>query len=467
MAVTDRDTPVTIGRLFADKYRIDGLLGNGGMGTVFAATHLQLETRVAIKLLRADMSRTETAAPRLLREARATAKIDSDNVARILDIGTVEWGGLYIVMEYLEGEDLAVLLRKQPLWSPSEAAAVLLQACEGVRAAHALGIIHRDLKPSNLFVTKDASGARRIKVLDFGVSKLVDPITGSPVVSRGGGQLTRPDSMLGSPVYMSPEQLTDPRAVDVRTDIWSLGVILFEMLAGRPPFQAKDLPELCTLILHERAPLLRSLRPDLPPELEAIVDRCLKRIPAERYADVGALVKDLSPFTRPVDAPSPSAPSPPRSSAPGLPLPSVAARRWIAVAAGLLLLLGLAGIVGRLRRAPPPAAALIEAPAKDAGTTMALPLPPTVQSCSTCIGASCAREYKACQSNRACRRLLVTYNACVRKGAHPLAADCWERVGTKSILPAKRLVSCVIGRAGGSPAVPGKCASACSGSILD
>ncbi|HEY2901560.1 MAG TPA: serine/threonine-protein kinase [Polyangia bacterium] len=457
--MTDRDTPVTIGRLFADKYRVDGLLGNGGMGMVFAATHLQLETRVAIKLLRTDMSRTETATARLLREARATARINSENVARVLDIGTVDWGGLYIVMEYLEGQDLAALMQKQPLWSPSEAVGVMLQACEGVRAAHALGIIHRDLKPSNLFVTNDASGARRIKVLDFGVSKLVDPITGSPVVSRGGaGPLTRPDSMLGSPVYMSPEQLNDPRAVNVQTDIWSLGVILFELLAGRPPFQAKALPELCTLILHENAPPLRSLRPDLPSALEAILEKCLKRTAAERYATVGALMKDLAPFAAPADAP-------PMSPSPSLP---VGPRRWIAVAVGLLLILGLAGLVARLRRAAPAATALTEALIKDAATTSIVIVPTVaVQSCSTCVGANCAKEYKACQTNRACRRTLAAYNACVQTAANPPAAGCWGKLETNRGLAAQRLASCVVGHAGSASGVPGKCASACNSSTLN
>ncbi|MEA2696818.1 MAG: eukaryotic-like serine/threonine-protein kinase [Myxococcales bacterium] len=297
--MTERETPVTIGRLFADKYRVDGLLGNGGMGMVFAATHLQLETRVAIKLLHAELSSTETAKTRLLREARATAKIKSANVARVLDVGTVEWGGLFIVMEYLDGEDLAAFLQKQPRLSPAQAVGFLLQACDGVRAAHALGIIHRDLKPSNLFVTKDASGAVIIKVLDFGLSKLVDPSTGSPVVTRGGAQLTRPDSMIGSPAYMSPEQLKDPRAVDGRTDIWSLGVILFEMLSGARPFEAKTLPELCPLILSGQPRSLRELRPELPAELVAIVERCLQRDPAQRYRDVGALEKDLARFGPP------------------------------------------------------------------------------------------------------------------------------------------------------------------------
>jgi serine/threonine protein kinase len=461
MAVIDRATPVTIGRLFADKYRVDGVLGNGGMGMVFAATHLQLETRVAIKLLRADLSRTQTATARLLREARATAKINSDNVARVLDIGTVDWGGLYIVMEYLEGEDLAAILRKQPRRPPPEAVGYLLQACEGVRAAHARGIIHRDLKPSNLFVTKDSSGAPRIKVLDFGFSKLVDPTTGRPIVTRGG-QLTRPDSMIGSPVYMSPEQLIDPSTVDMRTDVWSLGVILFELLAGRPPFQAKALPELCNLILNEQAPPLLSLRSDLPPELGAIAERCLGRTPAERYKNVAALAKDLALFASPGHASPPPRPRTPQSSS-----PHAVSRRWAAVAASVVLALALAAGVGLHRRAPRVTAALTDAPAEQTGTPTPLKRPAVVvQSCSACVGASCAQEYKACRANRDCRRVLAAYNACVQRAAHPPGAGCAPKLGGNRSLAAQQLTGCVFARVGGPSVVPGKCASACNGGIL-
>src|SRR5258708_3536249 len=249
-------TPITIGRVFADKYQIDGLLGNGGMGIVLVATHLQLHTKVAIKLLRAEMQGTGTATERLLREARATARINSKNVARILDVSSSEWGGPYIVIEYLEGMDLGAYLRANQRLPVSEAVGYLLQACEGIRAAHALGIIHRDLKPSNLFRTKDESGAPLIKVLDFGISKQLEGEGDRPYEAA----LTRTDSMMGSPVYMPPEQLRDPRSVDLRSDIWSLGTILFELLSGRLPFQATTLPQLCTQILHENPESLRQYR---------------------------------------------------------------------------------------------------------------------------------------------------------------------------------------------------------------
>jgi serine/threonine-protein kinase len=207
-------------------------------------------------------------------------------------------------------------------------------------------------------------------VLDFGFSKLVDPTTGSPIVTRGGAQLTRPDSLIGSPNYMSPEQLTDPRAVNIRTDIWSLGVILFEMLTGQRPFEGKTLPELCSLILNEKPRSIRELRPDLAQGLEAIVDRCLKRLPTQRYADVGALMKDLAPFAPPVSVAGVplSAPSPQPAARP-------AWRRWIVAAVGLLLALALAATVSHQRRTSPVVPALAATVTKDAGTAAATTAP--------------------------------------------------------------------------------------------
>ena len=466
MEVSDRDTPVTIGRVFADKYRVDGLLGNGAMGVVFAATHLQLETRVAIKLLRADMFDTHIGTARLLREARATARIKSENVARILDTGTVDRVGLYVVMEHLEGSDLAALMQKSPGWSPAEVVALLLQACEGVRAAHALGIIHRDLKPSNLFVTRDPSGAPHLKVLDFGLSKLVDPKSGSPVLTRGGAQLTRPDSQIGSPIYASPEQLLDPRTVDTRTDIWSLGVILFEMLTGHPPFEAKTLPELCALILNQKPPPLRALRPGLPPGLEAIVERCLQRLPAQRYATVDALVNDLTPFTTPAPVPAsePVAPTGPPSPPPS-PLLSLVARpvlpRWIVATASLFLALALVVALGRNRAATPPPVAPVQPRLPDAGMPSLAPPPPVAaQSCSACLAANCPKEYTSCMSTRACRFALAGYDACVQPAADAAPADCARMLRTRN--PAgRRLTRCMLGRQGDAAGGRGKCANVC------
>jgi len=465
MTVSDRDTPVTIGRVFADRYRVDGLLGNGGMGVVFAATHLQLETRVAIKLLRPEVSGTRTASARLLREARATARIKSENVARILDTGALDGVGLYIVMEYLEGADLAALMQKPPGWSPSEVVALLLQACEGVRAAHELGIIHRDLKPSNLFVTRNPSGAPHVKVLDFGLSKLVDPKTGSPIVTRAGNQLTSPDSRIGSPVYMSPEQLTDPRAVDIRTDIWSLGVILFEMLTGHAPFEAKTLPELCRLILHEKPRSVRELRPDLSPGLGSIIERCLQRLPNDRYASVGGLMKDLAPFTTPGPVQAPEPPAPP-APAPAPPPPLAARpafRRWIAATGGgLLLALALAIAIGRHRGATAVTVAPAQPRPADAGTASVAP-PPAVaaQTCSACLAANCAKEYKSCLSTRACRFAIAGYDACVQPDADAPPADCAKMLGTSRNPAARRLIKCMLAHRDDAAAPRGKCATVC------
>jgi hypothetical protein len=443
--------------VFADKYRVDGLLGNGGMGIVFAATHLQLETRVAIKLLRAELTKSsQTASARLLREARATAKIKSDYVARVLDIGMVEWGGLFIVMEHLDGMDLEAFIRTQPRLAVGEAVGYLMQACEGVRAAHALGIIHRDLKPSNLFLAKEVSGAPRIKVLDFGVSKLIN--APSDVGSTAGG-LTGTNSMLGSPVYMSPEQLTDPRSVDVRADIWSLGMILFELLTGRRAFEASTMPQLGTLILHGKPESVRTFRPELPAGLAAIIDRCLQRDPADRYSSVRALMGDLAKF-----APQ-STVELTRDVQPAAPHRSI---RWPAVAAmagGLLLAFMLFALAARIRHTTREVSRPVVAETHDAGAVSAAPTV-AAPTCGSCVARNCSSEYQACQSSRACRQALAAYNGCVDRATDPLAAACTERLGTARDLATRRLSGCVFARVGGPTVVSGKCVDSCSRSAI-
>ncbi len=276
----------------AGKYRIDHVLGTGGMGVVVAATHLQLQSRVAIKFLSPDAVRSDASAARLLREARASANIKSDHVARVIDVGTLETGAPYIVMEHLEGMNLAALLRQRERLPVGEAATYVLQACDGIAHAHALGIVHRDLKPSNLFVTRRANGSSSVKVLDFGLSKVTEPGGHLPADAH----LTSTTDVIGSPVYMSPEQLRSTRDVDARTDIWALGTILFELIAGQPPFRARTLPQLCMLILHSKARSLREVCPDVPPALEAVVRRCLEKDPSKRFDSVRELVQALAPF---------------------------------------------------------------------------------------------------------------------------------------------------------------------------
>ncbi|MFS8068038.1 MAG: serine/threonine-protein kinase, partial [Byssovorax sp.] len=208
------------GELIAGKYRVDRVLGAGGMGTVFAATHVVLGQRVAIKRMHPERIGRHNAGPRFLREARAAARLRSQHVARVIDVGVLEDGAPFIVMEHLDGEDLAALVDRRGALPVAEAVEYVLQAAEAIAEAHAAGIVHRDLKPENLFLSFDLAGAPCIKVLDFGISKLL----GDELA------LTRAAVAVGTPLYMSPEQMVSSRDVDSRTDLWSLGVVLYELV---------------------------------------------------------------------------------------------------------------------------------------------------------------------------------------------------------------------------------------------
>jgi eukaryotic-like serine/threonine-protein kinase len=286
--------PYPPGTVLAGKYRVERLLGEGGMGWVVVATHLQLEQRVAVKFLHASHARdTSEAVPRFLREARAAARIQSEHVARVSDFGTLDNGAPYLVMEYLEGEDLESLLRTRGALPADLVVDYAMQACEGLGEAHAAGIVHRDLKPANLFLAKRSDGSVRVKLLDFGISKLAAP-AGAPEVA-----MTSTQALMGSPLYMAPEQMRSSKKVDGRADIWSMGVILYEMLAGRPPFDGETLPVVCARILAEPPTPLRSVQSNVPPALEAVVMRCLEKEPQQRFYDVAALARALAPFGTP------------------------------------------------------------------------------------------------------------------------------------------------------------------------
>jgi len=282
--------PVREGDLLAGKYRIERVLGVGGMGVVVAARHEELGQLVAIKFVRDQALGNAEAVERFLREARAAVRLKSEHVARVLDVGKLESGAPYMVMEFLEGNDLAQVLVSDGPLPLVKAVTLVLQACEAVAEAHAAGIVHRDLKPQNLFLTRTVGGSPKLKVLDFGVSKA----TG--LTSDGRGALTRTSAMLGSPLYMAPEQMRSSRDVDSRVDIWALGVVLFELLTGRWPFEAESMPELCLKVVAEPPQSLAARRPDVPTGLVAIVERCLEKEPAKRFSNAAELAHALEPF---------------------------------------------------------------------------------------------------------------------------------------------------------------------------
>ena len=283
--------PVREGDILSGKFKVERVLGQGGMGVVVAARNIALDQVVALKFMLPQAMANAEAKERFMREARAVARLKSEHVTRVLDVGTLDDGAPYIVMELLEGRDVATLLEHGPL-PIGEAVGIILQACDALAEAHALGIVHRDLKPRNLFLTTDVEGTPIVKVLDFGISKDLGDGSNANTPSA----LTGTAMMLGSPHYMSPEQLKSSRDVDARADIWSLGVILYELLAGQPPFGAPSVAELCVVVLSEKAPPLQAKRPDVPPELEAIVTKCLEKQPGDRYRSVGDLATALEPF---------------------------------------------------------------------------------------------------------------------------------------------------------------------------
>jgi serine/threonine protein kinase len=285
-------SPVKIGQIINGKYRIERQIGRGGMGIVLAATHLQLEHLVAIKVMRRDLVVDDKALDRLLMEARSAARIRSEHVARVLDVGTLDVGlpgegSPFIVMEYLEGENLADLLDREGALDVGQAASFLMQCCLALAEVHVAEMVHRDLKPGNLFIARLPDGSPTVKIVDFGISKHI----GS---ARDHAATTSPQ-VLGSPFYMSPEQMR-AESVDERSDIWGLGAILFEMLTGRPPFMGDTLPEVYSAVLNDAPPAVDSLRQGVPGGLDDVVQRCLEKDPAQRFCDVADLAEALAPY---------------------------------------------------------------------------------------------------------------------------------------------------------------------------
>jgi serine/threonine-protein kinase len=279
------------GEVVSAKYRVERVLGAGGMGVVLAAQHLELGQPVAIKFLNAQYAHHTEVVARFLREARAAAAVRSEHVAKVLDVARTEAGVPYIVMEHLDGADLDQVVRARGPLPVADAVDYLLQACEAVAEAHAARIVHRDLKPGNLFLTRRADGSPLVKVLDFGMSKVV-AAEGAP----HDGSLTSPAAMLGSPWYMSPEQVKASKYVDHRTDVWALGVILYRLTTGGQPFEAETLSSCLVKIVTDPPIPPRARRPDLPEQLQAVILRSLEKDVDRRLQNVAELAWALLPF---------------------------------------------------------------------------------------------------------------------------------------------------------------------------
>ncbi|MRG92210.1 serine/threonine-protein kinase [Polyangium spumosum] len=279
--------PIAIGDVIADKYRVDRLLGSGGMGVVVAATHLELRTRRAIKVMLSHVVASPLCVERFLREARTLSELRSAHVARVYDVGRLPNDAPFMVMEYLEGHTLMARLSRYGPLPVEEAATHALHACEALAEAHARGIVHRDLKPENLFLTEASDGSPCVKVLDFGVSKLLH---------EEGPTRTSTGAIVGSPLYMSPEQVNAARDVDARSDIWAMGIILFQLVTGECPFRGNNVLQILAQLANKNPTPPSALRRDLPPALDAVILRCLQKDRDERYQDVVALARDLAPL---------------------------------------------------------------------------------------------------------------------------------------------------------------------------
>ena len=282
------ESVTTPGTILLGKFRVDSVIGRGAMGIVIAATNIALDQKVAIKFMLPGKDTNPERHERFMREARIAARLTNQHIAKVLDVGTLsENAAPYLVMEFLRGKDLEGVLVERGVLPFAEAVSYVLQVCEAVAEAHKAGIVHRDLKPANLFLTKLADGSACIKVLDFGVSKLTE---------TGGAELTHESAIMGSPLYMPPEQMRSSRDVDARADVWSLGIVLYQLVAGITPFHAEGIPQVCTRVFMGEPTPLTKFRPDAPAGLEAVLLRCFERDRAQRWQNLAELAAALVPF---------------------------------------------------------------------------------------------------------------------------------------------------------------------------
>ncbi len=298
------------GEVIAGKYIVERVIGVGGVGVVLAARHAELDEIVAIKFLLPEMQSRADIVARFANEARAAVRIKSEYAARVFDVGVLPDRGPYLVMEYLEGETLAAVLERGPIQA-KRSVELMLQVCEALAVAHSCGIIHRDIKPENLFLSRRGDGMEAMKVLDFGISKAA--LTGgeqgyglegqpgpmsrsSPPSARSIDLLVKTQELMGTPLYMSPEQIRSTATVDHRSDIWSLGVVFYEMLTCQIPFPGETVPKICARVLETEPAPLHSYAVGVPNGLQAVLDRCFQKDPSKRFQNVAELAIALLPF---------------------------------------------------------------------------------------------------------------------------------------------------------------------------
>jgi serine/threonine protein kinase len=276
------------GELVAGKYRLVRSIGRGGMGEVYEAQHAIVGRRFALKFLHAHLAQSGSALVRFRREAEAAGALESEHIAAVTDFDKADDGAPFLVMEYLDGESLGQLLHREGPLPLARVVGALLQVCRGLEQAHAAGIIHRDLKPDNLFLQKRSDGSDLVKILDFGIAKL----------NRGeaAADITRSGAMLGTPFYMSPEQARGEKAIGERADIYSLGVILYELLSGHKPHPGDSYNSILAHILSRPVVPLETLRPGLPQGFAAVVERALSPLAEARQPSAAALAKELAPY---------------------------------------------------------------------------------------------------------------------------------------------------------------------------
>jgi serine/threonine-protein kinase len=288
------------GDLVAERYRVGPVIGAGGMGIVYRATHVELGTAVALKVIRPDMARNSSIWRRFSREARALGALSNRHVVRVNDAGTLASGLRYLVMELLEGIDLRRLLQQRGALPREQAVDYAIQVCSALGDAHRLNIIHRDIKPENIFIANVRGSEPEVKLLDFGVALFLED----------AGQLTVPGRGVGSPQYLSPEQMQNPSGVDQRSDIWAVGLLLYELLSGLSPFHGLNPAETGLLISKGPIPRIDDVHPDIPKPLAAVIQHCLEIKPERRPQSAEELSAALAPFSSraPDAAPPPAAP---------------------------------------------------------------------------------------------------------------------------------------------------------------